>query len=382
MKDLRKISLRQGYQHAKKMLYTSLMLAGLALPLPAQVKTTELEDFNDGLLNKSSVEEHPAKWEVKNQRLEAQDFDEAWGDGKVSGTTRDLVNDKLYPFNDAYEMSLEVTINASAWGSESDRRGVVFAGDPIGGTYHVLNINAHPNKTPQIWVERQSPGFSGPNESYVNMETNLLNAGGSNTLKITYAKATKYDIFLNGTELTAISPVDPETGNTVDYIDQIPLLAGYIGFHIYDSMGAGDPLFSSTTYFDNLAVTYNAGGGGAQVIQKGLEGALQPHIPELFMRGDSNRDHKVDISDPVHTLQYLFLNGSGSCLDAMDANDDGDIDISDPIKSLFHLFIGGTKYWLPPPNLGQNEQGIIIPNAKEGMDLTYDNLRCSDGNNP
>src|SRR5262249_15325626 len=51
-------------------------------------------------------------------------------------------------------------------------------------------------------------------------------------------------------------------------------------------------------------------------------------VPDIsiFIRGDSNGDDIVNISDAQATLGYLFL-GSGpvSCLDAADANDDGKV---------------------------------------------------------
>ncbi|MGQ9591777.1 MAG: hypothetical protein ACUVYA_15955 [Planctomycetota bacterium] len=84
-----------------------------------------------------------------------------------------------------------------------------------------------------------------------------------------------------------------------------------------------------------------------------------------FIRGDSNRDGRVDVSDPVHTLRWLFLAGAEpACADAADANDDGAIDVSDPIAVLGHLFLGAGA--LPEP------VGV------EGQDGTSDALVCAD----
>jgi hypothetical protein len=61
----------------------------------------------------------------------------------------------------------------------------------------------------------------------------------------------------------------------------------------------------------------------------------------IFVRGDSNGDDVVDISDPIATLAFLFGDGLEiSCEDAVDSNDDGRIDISDPIDTLSYLFDG------------------------------------------
>jgi hypothetical protein len=67
-----------------------------------------------------------------------------------------------------------------------------------------------------------------------------------------------------------------------------------------------------------------------------------------FHRGDANNDGKHNISDPVNTLNVLFLgDGIISCQDAADTNDDGKVNISDPVNSLNVLFLGvGT---VPPP---------------------------------
>ena len=74
---------------------------------------------------------------------------------------------------------------------------------------------------------------------------------------------------------------------------------------------------------------------------------LVPGADSPFIRGDANRDNRVDISDPVFLLTALFLDGPYPvCWDAADANDDGFLDLSDAIKSLQVLFTGHT---MPPP---------------------------------
>src|SRR6266508_4172226 len=61
-----------------------------------------------------------------------------------------------------------------------------------------------------------------------------------------------------------------------------------------------------------------------------------------FLRGDSNADGAVDLSDAVFTLAFLFSGGSApACREASDANDDGATDLSDPIYTLSFLFLGG-----------------------------------------
>ena len=77
-------------------------------------------------------------------------------------------------------------------------------------------------------------------------------------------------------------------------------------------------------------------------------------IPELyFVRGRVNGDDKVDISDAVALLSFLF--GSGEApdpLDAGDLNKDGSTDISDAIYLLDYLFRGGPVIPGPYPEPG------------------------------
>ncbi len=65
------------------------------------------------------------------------------------------------------------------------------------------------------------------------------------------------------------------------------------------------------------------------------------------IRGDSNGDQKIDISDPIHILNFLFAGGKAPpCTPVADANGDGKLDISDAVATLTHLFGGQSE--LPP----------------------------------
>ena len=84
-------------------------------------------------------------------------------------------------------------------------------------------------------------------------------------------------------------------------------------------------------------------------------------ITFFFIRGDSNRDGAVDISDALFLLSHLFLGGKApACLSAADADDSGRLDLSDAIFLLGHLFLGAGK--IPPP----------FPDP--GIDVTQDPL--------
>ena len=75
----------------------------------------------------------------------------------------------------------------------------------------------------------------------------------------------------------------------------------------------------------------------------------------LFLRGDSNGDAELGLSDAIHTLNYLFLGGSApGCFAAADSNADGSIDISDPSNTLTFLFLGGPQLQ-DPTNCASSE---------------------------
>lgn len=87
-------------------------------------------------------------------------------------------------------------------------------------------------------------------------------------------------------------------------------------------------------------------------------------LPDFrFIRGDSNRDHDVNLADAITLLGYLFLGAGGiPCVDAGDSNDDGTLDVADAVYLLNHLFKSGPAIQPPFP--------------AEGVDLTLDALGC------
>jgi hypothetical protein len=88
-------------------------------------------------------------------------------------------------------------------------------------------------------------------------------------------------------------------------------------------------------------------------------------LPEIstFIRGDSNGDQAVNLSDATNTLGFLFLGADRpACYDAADANDDGRIDVADPVGTLNTLFLGASD--------------IAAPYAEPGEDPTPDALGC------
>jgi hypothetical protein len=90
-----------------------------------------------------------------------------------------------------------------------------------------------------------------------------------------------------------------------------------------------------------------------------------------FRRGDSNGDGKMDITDAVNTLSFLFTGGvEPGCMDAADASDDGQVDITDVVASLGYLFLGSE----PPPAPGPDSCGSD-PSADELGPCIYESCR-------
>ena len=117
-----------------------------------------------------------------------------------------------------------------------------------------------------------------------------------------------------------------------------------------------------------------AGGGDLSLaprspcIGAGKDGTDMGALPftggTYFLRGDTNEDGFLNISDAIATLAYLFQGGlRPACLDSADANDDGKVDLTDAVYTLIFLFMSG--------------EPIPAPYPLPGTDLTPDDLPCS-----
>ena len=85
-----------------------------------------------------------------------------------------------------------------------------------------------------------------------------------------------------------------------------------------------------------------------------------------FIRGDSDGSGKVDLTDVISFLSYLFQGGvAPPCQDASDSDDSGKLDLSDALWTLAYLFQGGS----PPPD----------PGPSCGVDPTPDDLGTCQG---
>jgi hypothetical protein len=86
-----------------------------------------------------------------------------------------------------------------------------------------------------------------------------------------------------------------------------------------------------------------------------------------FIRGDCNSDGKVDPSDPIFLVSYLFrVEREPPCLDACDIDDSGKIEVSDVVRLLAFFFNSG-----PPPLPPYPEAGVD-PTWEDGLDCNQD----------
>ena len=80
---------------------------------------------------------------------------------------------------------------------------------------------------------------------------------------------------------------------------------------------------------------------------------ILPPAPQ-FIRGDSNLDGVVNISDGVRIVRHLFAGVPIGCQDALDANDDGRLNVTDAIRVLDFLYRGGRAPSAPYPAQGRD----------------------------
>ncbi len=82
-----------------------------------------------------------------------------------------------------------------------------------------------------------------------------------------------------------------------------------------------------------------------------------------FIRGDTNLDRGIDVSDAIQIFSYLFVSRQfgRECLNALDVNDSGDLDISDGIALLNFLFVAGFPPPAPFPDCGLDPEAPEEP---------------------
>ena len=82
-----------------------------------------------------------------------------------------------------------------------------------------------------------------------------------------------------------------------------------------------------------------------------------PGDEPLFVRGDSDGDGRISLTDAVNTLSFLLVGGGANvdCRDAADTDDSGRVNITDAIALLEYLFNNGRAPAAPFPACGRDE---------------------------
>ena len=151
--------------------------------------------------------------------------------------------------------------------------------------------------------------------------------------------------------LTVTPSTTPGEGETV---------SGSLRF-VNGMQGAGRPVENVLTVNGASAIPCNfnekTGEGSAKLVVSFTGAELPPPPPptNVFLRGDSNDDTKVNIADPIWTISEVFRKGPRSpCFAAGDSNDDGMVDLSDAMYTLNYRFLKGDLPSAPFPECGED----------------------------
>ena len=112
-----------------------------------------------------------------------------------------------------------------------------------------------------------------------------------------------------------------------------------------NGLGSGSLSVSNVVVVDSV--------GEPATFDHGLITLVPQATPETLLRGDTNIDGSINVSDAITLLDAFLFNGPTlSCLDAADTDDNGQINIADAILLLNHVFGGTQNPAAPFPNCG------------------------------
>jgi hypothetical protein len=104
------------------------------------------------------------------------------------------------------------------------------------------------------------------------------------------------------------------------------------------------PVFQTATQDDPKGVV------AAEIIEWLMENVPGGETEPTFRRGDADGSGKLDLTDAIATLQFLYMGYTApTCKDAADTDDSGTLDLTDAIASLQFQFMGGTPPASPGP---------------------------------
>ena len=98
-----------------------------------------------------------------------------------------------------------------------------------------------------------------------------------------------------------------------------------------------------------------------------------PLRAKTFVRGDADSNGRIELTDGIRILEFLFLAGPPpTCLDAADGDDDGRLRITDAVRIFLWLF--GDVAILADP--GPRQDFAVYESSDCGVDTTNDRLDC------
>ena len=124
-----------------------------------------------------------------------------------------------------------------------------------------------------------------------------------------------------------------------------------------------------TQAFDRLQVIirredvegrYEGGSGPALAEIEVIARVRTGDEPAFFVRGDGNCDGRVQLTDAVLFLEWLFQGSRVVCCRAAaDTDANGDVNVTDAVFLLGHLFAGGPAPAAPFPGCGEAPAGPL-----------------------
>lgn len=85
------------------------------------------------------------------------------------------------------------------------------------------------------------------------------------------------------------------------------------------------------------------------------------HRKSYFLRGDTNGSGGADIADTVGTLQYLFQGSTTNCRAALDVDANRKVEITDPVLLLSYIFGAGPPPEAPYPDCAEVREDWAMP---------------------
>lgn len=110
---------------------------------------------------------------------------------------------------------------------------------------------------------------------------------------------------------------------------------------------------------DDIELDLNGGGAGD-------DGPFDNLPTPKFVRGDTNTDAEVDLTDSIVLLRHLFLADTMNCEDSGDADDSGLLNLNDALIILQHVIYG-------------SEPSEVFLGGDPAIDATPDDLGCTIG---